>query len=154
MSHLDQSQIDKAVFDFIGSIRLSADWSSLSEAQRTIALVYAMECEVCNGGIHQFFVNPSGDKWAETVDALRRIGASKITNIFGRALAVFPKSQPSPDHLVRGAQLAAAGERAHKLLEELTDEYYALYEIDPGQDLYARMAAFLIEQGLSRAVSE
>ncbi len=65
------------------------------------------------------------------------IGASKINNILARAVAAFPEGQPSPDQLVRSRQLAAAGDIADKLFDDLTDEYYAVYETDPAQDSHA-----------------
>jgi hypothetical protein len=133
---------------WIATIPPRSTWEELSELQRTILLVYALELEVFNGGIHQFFGNPAGDKWKETTEALKRMRATRIGQILERALTVFPHGAPSADHLTRAEQFRAIGPEAEALLRRLTDEYYGLYHVCPEQDAYRIMSEFLLrEQG-------
>ena len=141
---------EKHFHAWIAAIPPNAKWDSLSELQRTVLLVYALELEVCNGGIHQYFINPAGDRWKETLAALKQMGAISIHKILEKALTVLPDGSPSADHLARDRQLRAIGPEAEALLERLTDEYYALYPECPGQNAYRIMSAFLLrEQGLT-----
>lgn len=52
---------------------LLLDKERLSEAERTVVVVEAVEREVNNGGFHQFFLN-TPEHAADVVDALRRVG--------------------------------------------------------------------------------
>ena len=113
------------------------------EKERTVWLVYMLEMELSNGGFHQFFLNPSGNDWAETLEALKRIGAARISLMYHQALSVFPGCEPPKDHLERTEQLSKIGEKAEAMLDELTDEYYDLYRTEPSQDSYAKMAAYI-----------
>jgi len=141
---------EKHFHAWIAAIPPSAKRESLSELQRTILLVYALELEVCNGGIHQYFINPAGDRWKETLVALKQMGATRISQILQKALTVFPRSSPSTDHLTRDRQLRAIGREGEALLEQLTNEYYGLYRECPEQDAYRIISEFLLrEQGLT-----
>ena len=55
--------------------------------ERVYQLVRELEDEVNNGGFHQFFYNSAGDDTAETIQALERIGASRMADILIRAVA-------------------------------------------------------------------
>ena len=103
--------------------------------------------EWSNGGLHQFFVNPAGNEWQETLVALEQIGACRIKKIFESAIAVFPSSCPSTDQMARGKQLDDAGATAVATLDRLDEEYMALYRSHPEEDSYARMAEFLRRHG-------
>lgn len=139
---------EKHLHDWIAGIPSSAEWESLSGLEQTLLLVYALELEVCNGGIHQYFINPAGDRWKETLRALERIEATRIAQILKKALTVFPQASPSTDHLTRDRQLRSISPEAEALLERLTDEYYGLHRECPEQDSYRKMSEFLLrEQG-------
>lgn len=62
--------------------KLEARWEKLGfeslerEEQETIALFW-LESEVMNGGLHQYFLNSSGDMFPFALSGLRRIGAKK-----------------------------------------------------------------------------
>jgi hypothetical protein len=128
--------------------RISADaWKSASQVSTTINLVFTLETQWSNGGFHQFFFNPTGDRWQETLTALEQIGAARIKALFESALAVFPGSTPSTDTDTRDRQLQAAGDEGLDALAQLDDEYMRLWEKHPGEDSYAKMAAFLRRHG-------
>src|SRR5262245_40828692 len=109
MASMSPEAAEAHLHAWIAAIPPSATWEALSELQQTILLVYALELEVCNGGIHQYFINPAGDAWKETLQALKRMDATRITQILEKALSVFPDSSPSTDHLTRDGQLRAIG---------------------------------------------
>ncbi len=62
----------------------------------TIFLVGVFEGEVSKGGFRQFFVDPSGDFTAETLQSLREVGAHVSVELLEKVLALFPgKTLPS-----------------------------------------------------------
>jgi hypothetical protein len=123
-------------------------WKAPSQVLTTVNLVFTLEMEWANGGFHQFFFNAYGDHWHETLAALERLGASRIKALFQSALAIFPDATPSTDTDTRDQQLSAAGEDAIDILDHLDDEYMALSKQHPGEDSYAKMAAFLRHHGV------
>jgi hypothetical protein len=118
-------------------------WEELTSAERALLLAHELELEWSNGGFRQYFANPSGNRWEETLDALGRIGAGQIRRIFESALAVFGDSRPSKDQVERSEQLRNAGPTAADALARLDDEYFELCQQCPQEDSYAKMARFL-----------
>jgi hypothetical protein len=102
--------------------------------------------EISNGGIEQFFINPAGDRWRETRDALKAVGAVRLATMFDKALSVFPDETPSTDQLTRCRQYKESGDDARCLMDELTIEYYDLQEKSPADCLYQILAVFAIGQ--------
>jgi uncharacterized protein DUF4375 len=121
------------------------DWDCLSDAERTTITAYLFALEVSNGGIEQFFVNPCGDRWRETLEAIKTVGASKLAHLFEQALTVFPNSTPSENQMTRLDQLETAGREAADLLWRLTGEYYDLQAKSAKHCLYQRLTAFAIK---------
>lgn len=144
MSRSDPSEV---VFKFVGKVAEKCG-VGVTEAEEVVSLIYSLELEVSNGGLGQYFRNPAGNSWPETLSALRLIGATRLATIFASAIAAFPSATPARDQLTRNQQLATVGSQADSLLDELTSEYLGLYENDPDQDSYARMAAFLAQRHL------
>ncbi len=66
----------------------------LSDAERTIYIVYTLEGEVNNGGFAQYFYNSSGDLGYELEAAFQKIGASETATICEKATAVFGTAYP------------------------------------------------------------
>ena len=144
MNDLDERILD----DYLAGIdrkldaAAGADWSSLSDAERATITGYLFALEITNGGIEQFLVNPSGDRWRETLQAIRTVGASRLGDLFEQALAIFPDNAPSVDQVTRCSQLAAAGETARELLWRLTGQYYDLQAASSEHCLYQKLTAF------------
>jgi hypothetical protein len=128
--------------DWIAGLSSEVDWEGRSNFERTLLLAYNFELEVSNGGLDQYFLNPAGDKWQETLAALRQIGATRIVRIFEKALEVFPNRTPSTNQIIRCGQLDDANPRAGDILNQLTDEYYAIYAEHPEEDIYKKMIGF------------
>lgn len=118
-------------------------WDSLSAPERTVQVIRFLDLELQNGGIEQFFINPYADRWKETVDALKTIGAVRVLAIIEKALSVFPERNPSMDQLTRVQQYKQAGQRAADLLLRLDDEYYRIRESASDEDLIPLLVAYL-----------
>lgn len=78
-------------------------FDGLTEQERTIFCSWQFVCEVNNGGIHQFFNNPSGEFARETVGALEMVQMPFAASLLKRALTAFP--EPAKDHRTRVQQL-------------------------------------------------
>ena len=63
---------------------------SLSEREQTIVLVQMLITEVDNGGFDQWLYNETGDRAQETLEALKRIGATKTYDLLAKAIGLFP----------------------------------------------------------------
>lgn len=62
---------------------------------RTIALADLYSAEVDNGGVHQFFLNSTGDVAPETTAAMTTLGLPKQAETLRKAMAFFPTPYPS-----------------------------------------------------------
>ena len=134
---------ENRLYAYLEALPCNLPWKERSDLERTILLIYWLELDVANGGLEQYFVNPAGDKWNETLSALRRVEANEIVKIFELALKVFPDASPSTDQSERSQQLLHAGSVARETLNRLDDRYFELYRQFPDEDSYAKMAQFL-----------
>ncbi|MBI2393459.1 MAG: DMP19 family protein [Deltaproteobacteria bacterium] len=98
-------------------------FEELTEVERVIATVWALEADVNNGGFDQFFFNSSGDLAFFAPKALSIIGAPSTAMIVARANALFGAGGPPRERGLRQAQLAAL-QGAEERLEELDVEFY------------------------------
>jgi hypothetical protein len=147
VSDLDENKLDDYIHLIDKKLLASAgDWSCLSHAERTVITAYRFALEVSNGGIEQFFTNPSGDAWRETLQSIRAVRAARLANIVERALTVFPNHTPAEDQLTRCDQLRMAGGPARQLLGSLTGEYYDLQSRSAEHCLYQRLTAVAIRE--------
>jgi hypothetical protein len=148
-SDYSEEELEQAVFRHVDGIdRKLADndysIECLSDIEKTVLFAYEMELEVKNGGMHQYFYNTTGDSWKAMMSALRAVDAEKILALFEEALSVFPGGAPSANREERWKQLDQIGKAGERKLEQLSQEYFALYEEHPGQDIYAKLGAYLL----------
>jgi hypothetical protein len=85
--------------------KIYEDGKPLTERERIVYLAYYFDAEVHNGGFDQFYFNSQGNHAAETVDALRLIGAVKSAKLLVRANRVFAPRTPSRVRGLRWEQL-------------------------------------------------
>jgi hypothetical protein len=143
--YLDERRLD----EYLATIRkkIVDDWRDsmdcLSLAEKATITVHVLVLEISNGGFEQFFINPGGDRWRETRDALNTVGAARLGAMFDEALSVFPDAAPSTDQLTRCGQYDQAGDHAKWLMDRLTNEYNAR---SPEDCLYQILTAFAIKQ--------
>jgi len=99
-------------------------YAKLTAKQRQLVCVGDFEEELANGGFSQFFLNSPGDHAADTLRALRKIGANKSAGMLTEAMALFPGGSPAQDRDERGKQLLAV-HTAHESEFEALDRRHA-----------------------------
>ena len=69
-------------------------FANVPEPAGHLLALHWCQSEVCNGGFHQFFGNPTGVLAPEAAQGFRAIGMSAIAEILERAMAVFGTPYP------------------------------------------------------------
>lgn len=95
----------------------------LSEAERVVLAVEAMEREVNNGGYDQFFINSSGEFTSFLVHALEEINCPMAASISAEAISVLGLPDNYDHDMIIDAALALP-EKAREELDKLDDRYY------------------------------
>jgi hypothetical protein len=92
-------RIDSIVLAFEQALQAKLDREPISDEERLILAVEALEREVNNGGYHQFLVNSSSEYADVIVEALRRIDCPRTAAITEQALAAiqFTAGMPPAD---------------------------------------------------------
>ena len=103
-------------------------------SDRPIFLCMAMDSEISNGGISQWFGNYTGRHWEETIAQLNQLGAHEIAAVLQKGAELFPDGLPNKDQELRQSQLSAMTNADYDRFEELDDEYWPLRK-----DLYERL---------------
>jgi hypothetical protein len=148
VNDLDERKLDEYLARIDKTLEAAGrkDWTCLSDAERTTLTGYFFAVDVTNGGMEKFFLE-RGDRWRETLEAIRTVGATGLAGLFEKALAAFPDGVPSSDYETRYNQLTAAGALGGEgLLWELTGQYYHLQAASSENCLYWRLTAFAIKQ--------
>jgi hypothetical protein len=101
------------------------------------SLIDDLEAEINNGGFDQFFFNSAGDRAAETIIALKEIGAVHTANIVLAACSKFPEGMPPKDRYSRQDLL----EQVSPDNEAFEEEDAAFYEYK--DDLASLVANYL-----------
>jgi hypothetical protein len=109
---------------------------ALSSEERVVLAVEAMEREVNNGGVDQFFTNSSREYAATIVASLRRIGCHATAEVMQRAVAALGL----PDLNAEKIEAAMAGEN------ETRDEEFSVCDhlyYNAGEDIAGLLLAFI-----------
>jgi len=83
----DRYRVDSIVLAFEQALQAKLEREPISEDERVILAVEALEREVNNGGYHQFLINSSSEHADVIVEALRRIDCPETAAITEQALA-------------------------------------------------------------------
>ena len=134
MNEIVESAFDEAL-ENLGLNGMDA----ISEKDKVVACVFALEGEVNNGGFDQFFFNSAGDLAFYAPEALRKIGAYKTAEIAEKANSIFGAEGPSPDWNKRNEVLQSFGEKHDDFLGELDDQFY-----EYPHDLYSLLEQYLL----------
>jgi hypothetical protein len=118
-------RIDSLVLAFeqaIGQKAQRGGVQNLTDEERVVLAVEALEREVNNGGYDQFFVNSSREFAPTIVGALKRIGCKKTATITQRAITALGVSDLTPEAI----DAAMAGDNDERLakLNRCDDSYY------------------------------
>jgi hypothetical protein len=115
------------------------DYSAMPEAARNLLTAHWLYSEVCNGGFHQFFTNPTGVLAPEAVDALRVLGLPRLAEISAEAVAFFPTPYPR-DQMTRIARLeshsdgSGRDEDGWNLFSAQDERFYSFLELNEPED--------------------
>src|SRR6266851_5171633 len=118
-------RIDSLVLAFeqaIGKKVQRGGVQSLTDEERVVLAVEALEREVNNGGYDQFFVNSSREFAPTIVGALQHIGCKKIATITQRAITALGVSDLTPEAI--DAAMAGDDEQRVAKLNRCDDSYY------------------------------
>jgi hypothetical protein len=130
-------RIDSLVLAFEQGISQKAERESrqsLTDEERIVLAVEALEREVNNGGYDQFFVNSSREFAAIIVGALQRIGCKKTAKITQNAIEALGTSDLRSDAIEavistrdenRGAKLNRCDDSYHKSTEPIAERLFA-----------------------------
>jgi len=108
----------------------------LSDEERIVLAVEALEREVNNGGFAQFFANSSGQYASIIVDSLLQIGCQEAANITSGAINALGIQEFSPE------ALDAALESENEERDEQLDECDGLYS-GVGEDIAGQLFEFV-----------
>jgi hypothetical protein len=121
---MDSEKFLLSIVDNVRRRESELGFSTLSPKEQVFLLVWSLEAEVNNGGFHQFFFNSAGDRFAETAEALRTIGAVQMAEIVDLANNVLGTQSLSPNRLLRQEQLESLTEDQKDFLSELDTRFY------------------------------
>ncbi|MBN1412111.1 MAG: DMP19 family protein [Spirochaetales bacterium] len=110
----------------------------LSNPERDIVLIEEWEREVNNGGFNQLFYNTTGNYSLEILEALKKIGSTGFSNIFEKAISVFPEKDVPKDRDARKKLLLKIEEKAERVWEHLDQEFNKHDE-----DIYRLMVQYI-----------
>jgi hypothetical protein len=69
-------------------------YKSIDEIRRNLFTSHCCYSEVCNGGFHQFFINPTGVLAPEAALGFKAIGLNSCADIVEQAISFFGNSFP------------------------------------------------------------
>ena len=118
-------------------------FDALSEVDQTVILVWSLHGEVGNGGFDQFYFNSSGDFAAETVVALRRIGATRTAELVEEANRLFPSQPPPKVRQQRIAELDSFSDNVAATWDRLEREFY-----NDRDGLDESLVIYLVQRGI------
>ena len=114
--------------------------AALSQPERDVLAIEALEREVNNGGYGQFFLNSSNMYADQVVDALRRIACPATAAVTERAIAALGLRRPPTAETVAAA-MEHDDEKRDALLEECDQAYLASRE-----NIAQQLLAYLLRQ--------
>ena len=118
------------------------DVRNLSESDKTVFLIMYFDCQVVNGGIEQWFRNPTGAFTHETLAALDRVGADVTAGIVRELHTMFSGVDISQDYEERNMQFDVLPDKSKNRLQDLSDIYCESRE---GGQIFERTCRFVYE---------
>ena len=101
--------------------------SAATAGQRALYALHWTNSEVCNGGFHQYFANPTGMLTAEAIAGAYLVGAAGYGEAIERAASVFGPSVP-PTQDERQGRLARLTVDETQLLNASDEKWYELLQ--------------------------
>ncbi len=85
--------------------------------------------EINNGGLAQYFVNPSGNRWRDAIAGFEAMGFKERLLVLKEAIALFGKNGPSTERDIRQEQLSKLYQKDDSIFDALDSRYYKSSEI-------------------------
>ena len=104
-------------------------FESLTRHQQLYSAVFMCDAEINNGGLSQYFLNTSGDRWPVALAGFEAMGFRERLAVLKEAIAKFGSQGPATDHDTRQDQLAELFERDESIFEKLETRYYGSQEV-------------------------
>ncbi len=104
-------------------------YDSLPDHQRHYSAVLMCDAEIKNGGLAQYFVNSSGDRWRDALAGLEAIGSKDRLGVVREAISLFGPDGPSENRDKRQAQLSKLYKKNDSIFEALESRYYKSAEV-------------------------
>ena len=115
-------------------------FESLTRPEQVFRCVWELEADVNGGGFEQYFANSGGDHAWFAGEALREIGAQRLSAITAEAVAMFGAEAPEVEQPARHTQIAHLERPVHEYWEALS-EAFREYPDDLTELLYDYVAA-------------
>ena len=121
-----------------------AFYQGMPPIARDLLTTHWVVSEVCNGGFHQLFSNPTGVVVPEAIEAFRSMGLSDLGDITREAVAFFGKNYPR-EQMIRILALDRYAEESNNPdewnpFEALDDRFYSELERAGEGDAYTERA--------------
>jgi hypothetical protein len=115
--------------DSLGGDDYAPHVKDLPQHWRAVYTTFWLECEVDNGGHHQFFWNSDGALNTETLEDLKYIGADEFAGVFAAALKTYGRHDYEQEKQSAGNSWEAFTEAyREKRLDECDSRFYKLSE--------------------------
>ncbi len=128
----------KPVWDSIsiydGGDRFLANYRSAPEASRVLFAVHWCQSEICNGGFHQFYWNPTGVLAPEAAEAFQKLEMPQAAELISQSISWFESPFPR-DRTARQVALdahAKANPKTPDPFEALNDPFFDALESEAG----------------------
>ena len=103
-------------------------WDNLSDTERRLIAVDAMNGEVLDGGFKQYFSTSLGADVEVALAGLKEMEATGTVEIVERAMAQFPGNKPPADYGQRSAMIDKIEATAGPVWDKCDNAYYDLKE--------------------------
>jgi hypothetical protein len=105
------------------------EWAEWPVKARTLYAVHVCHCEVCNGGLTQYFDGPGGLLAPEATAGFEAVGMPRIADVLRQAMALF--GEPYPRSVAeRVTALEVVGEADP--FRELDNQFLAALDSEAG----------------------
>jgi hypothetical protein len=116
------------------------EFKQLSRREQTLFAAHWCQSEICNGGFHQFFLNPTGVLAPEAAGAFQELGLPEAASLIQEAMAFFGDPYPRDQERRAAALEAVPGSSREEWdpFRHLDDPFYAV--IDWPNNVFATAA--------------
>ena len=121
-----------AIYD--GGDHFLSDYANSPEVSKVLFAAHWCQSEVCSGGFHQFYSNPTAVLAPEAVDAFRKIGMPETAELVSQSMSWF--DSPFPRDRAEREELLESHASEHpenpNPFDALDDPFFRLVETETG----------------------